>query len=39
IVCRGHGRDVPIPFGPYLAGGGVAALFFGARLSGLWPGV
>lgn len=38
IVARGHGRNVPIPFGPYLAGGGVAALFFGARLSSLWPG-
>ena len=37
IVARGHGRNVPIPFGPYLAGGGVAALFFGARLGGLWP--
>ncbi len=39
IVFRGHDRQVPIPFGPYLAGGGVAALFFGAQLSGLWPGV
>ena len=39
IVARGHGRDVPIPFGPYLAGGGVAALFFGNRLGGLWPGL
>ena len=39
IVCRGHGRNVPIPFGPYLAGGGVAALFFGAPLSALWPGI
>jgi leader peptidase (prepilin peptidase)/N-methyltransferase len=38
IVARGHGRNVPIPFGPYLAGGGVAALFFGAQLSALWPG-
>ena len=38
IVARGHGRNVPIPFGPYLAGGGVAALFFGQQLSGLWPG-
>jgi leader peptidase (prepilin peptidase)/N-methyltransferase len=37
IVARGHKRNVPIPFGPYLAGGGVAALFFGAQLSGLWP--
>ncbi len=39
IVARGHGRNVPIPFGPYLAGGGVAALFFGAQLSGFWPGL
>ena len=39
IVARGHGRNVPIPFGPYLAGGGVAALFFGSELSGLWPGL
>ncbi|NRF71911.1 prepilin peptidase [Aquincola sp. S2] len=36
IVARGHGRSVPIPFGPYLAGGGVAAMFFGAQLSSLW---
>jgi leader peptidase (prepilin peptidase)/N-methyltransferase len=36
IVARGHGRNVPIPFGPYLAGGGVAALFYGAELSRLW---
>ena len=39
ILARGHGRNVPIPFGPYLAGGGVAALFFGRQLSGLWPGL
>jgi len=39
IVARGHGRNVPIPFGPYLAGGGVAALFFGTPMSGLWPGL
>ena len=36
IVARGHRREVPIPFGPYLAGGGLAALFFGAQLSKLW---
>jgi leader peptidase (prepilin peptidase)/N-methyltransferase len=36
IVFRRHDRDVPIPFGPYLAGGGVAALFFGEQLSRLW---
>ncbi len=29
IVVSKHGRDVPIPFGPYLAGGGVIALFWG----------
>ena len=39
IVARGHGRSVPIPFGPYLAGGGVTALFFGPQLGGLWPGL
>ena len=36
IVLRQHDRDVPIPFGPYLAGGGIAALFFGAQLTRLW---
>ena len=36
IVLRKHDSDVPIPFGPYLAGGGVAALFFGEQLSRLW---
>jgi leader peptidase (prepilin peptidase) / N-methyltransferase len=39
IVARGHGRQVPIPFGPYLAGGGVAALFFGPQLARWWPGL
>jgi leader peptidase (prepilin peptidase)/N-methyltransferase len=36
IIFRSHDRDVPIPFGPYLAGGGVAALFFGEQLTRLW---
>lgn len=36
IALRQHGRDVPIPFGPYLAGGGIAALFFGEQLTRLW---
>lgn len=36
IVFRKHDREVPIPFGPYLAGGGVAALLFGEQLSRLW---
>ena len=39
ILFRGHARNIPIPFGPYLAGGGVAALFFGAQLKALWPGL
>ena len=29
ILFRRHGRDIPIPFGPYLAGAGVLALFWG----------
>jgi leader peptidase (prepilin peptidase)/N-methyltransferase len=33
IVLRKHGRDVPIPFGPYLAGAGVIALFWGPVLT------
>ena len=36
VVGKKHDRDVPIPFGPYLAGGGVAALFFGEQLTRLW---
>ena len=38
IALRQHDKDVPIPFGPYLAGGGVAALFFGEQLSHFWLG-
>lgn len=33
IVIARHGRDIPIPFGPYLAGGGLIALFWGATLT------
>jgi leader peptidase (prepilin peptidase)/N-methyltransferase len=36
IVFKGHQREVPIPFGPYLAGGGIAAMFFGPQLTQLW---
>jgi leader peptidase (prepilin peptidase) / N-methyltransferase len=36
IVLRRHDKNVPIPFGPYLAGGGIAALFFGEQLTRLW---
>lgn len=33
IVLIKHDRRVPIPFGPYLAGGGLVALFFGTPLT------
>jgi leader peptidase (prepilin peptidase)/N-methyltransferase len=32
MILARHGRDVPIPFGPYLAGAGLIALFWGAPL-------
>jgi len=33
IVFTKHGRNIPIPFGPYLAGGGLIALFWGQTLT------
>ena len=33
IVALKHGRNIPIPFGPYLAGGGLIALFWGQPLT------
>ncbi|ENO89756.1 prepilin peptidase [Thauera linaloolentis] len=33
IVFARHGRNVPIPFGPYLAAAGVIALFWGESLT------
>jgi leader peptidase (prepilin peptidase)/N-methyltransferase len=33
IIFAKHGRNIPIPFGPYLAGGGVIALFWGQALT------
>jgi leader peptidase (prepilin peptidase)/N-methyltransferase len=33
IVALKHGRNIPIPFGPYLAGGGLIALFWGPTLT------
>jgi len=33
IVAFKHGRNTPIPFGPYLAGGGLVALFWGQSLT------
>ena len=33
IVFARHGRNVPIPFGPYLAAAGLLALFFGDSIT------
>jgi len=33
IVVARHGRNVPIPFGPYLAAAGIIALFWGPQLT------
>lgn len=32
MIAAKRGRNIPIPFGPYLALGGIAALFFGQTL-------
>ncbi len=33
MVFSRHGRNTPIPFGPYLAGAGIVALFWGQSLT------
>lgn len=33
MVALQRGREIPIPFGPYLAGGGLIALFWGENLN------
>ena len=33
IIFARHGREVPIPFGPYLGAAGIIALFWGRQLS------
>jgi leader peptidase (prepilin peptidase)/N-methyltransferase len=33
IVFRKHGREIPIPFGPYLAAAGLLALYWGKPLT------
>lgn len=38
ILFKGHGRSQPIPFGPYLAGAGLAMLFLGGQVM-TWMGV
>ncbi len=39
ILFRGHHRDKPIPFGPFLAVAGLIALLFGQELTGSWMGL
>jgi leader peptidase (prepilin peptidase)/N-methyltransferase len=36
IVFARHGREQPIPFGPYLAAAGVIALFWGEAITRRW---
>ena len=33
VVIKRQGRDVPMPFGPYLAGAGLLCLFYGDTLT------
>ncbi len=39
IVLARHGRNVPIPFGPYLAAAGIIALFWGKGLNQAYLGL
>lgn len=36
ILVRGHDRNIPIPFGPYLAAAGWLTLLWGEKLTGLY---
>lgn len=36
IVATKRGRNIPIPFGPYLAAAGTLALFFGERITHMY---
>lgn len=38
ILLRGHQRDKPIPFGPFLALSGLIALLYGQQIMALWTG-
>lgn len=38
MVFRQHGREVPIPFGPYLAAAGLLCLWFGTDIQRWWFG-
>jgi leader peptidase (prepilin peptidase)/N-methyltransferase len=39
ILFAGRGRQIPIPFGPYLAGGGLIALFWGQSITQAYLGI
>lgn len=39
IIVARRGRNVPIPFGPYLAAAGVIALFWGPAITGAYLGM
>jgi leader peptidase (prepilin peptidase)/N-methyltransferase len=39
IILAKRGRNVPIPFGPYLAAAGLLALFWGQELTQAYLGV
>lgn len=39
MVFKKHGREVPIPFGPYLAAAGLLGLWFGAEIQAIWFGL
>ena len=36
IAIRGHDRNIPIPFGPYLAAAGLICLWWGPQIKTLW---
>lgn len=38
MVFKKHGREVPIPFGPYLAAAGLLCLWFGTEIQRFWFG-
>lgn len=39
IFAARHGRNIPIPFGPYLAAAGVIALFWGQKITSTYLGM
>ena len=39
IIMKRMGKDIPIPFGPYLAGAGLIALFWGKQITSQYLGL